>query len=378
MDGEQRFDRELDRAYYNIDSPSYLAGQRPVLKQARKSNKSIRLAHVVEYLHRQDAYTYHKPQRRRFARNRTIPVGFLTDIQIDLIDMSSVANQNQGQKWILAAKDVLTRYAWARALPDKSAATVTAAFKEIVETMPKPPWTVWSDQGTEFTNQIFQKYLSSIDVKHVTPFSSPDLHMSSIENWNKVLKVRLWRHFTHKKRNVWTKYLQKIVTAINSSYCRAINARPIDITAANAGALWKRLYGKDGRTPKRPPAHPHHPRVKVGSTVRVAAYKNAFRKSYTPGWTQEVFTVVRILEDRVPKVYMLADHNKQPIKGVYYAEEIVPVIRDSNSVYEIEKILQRKKTKTGEKLLVLWQGYGSEFSSWINANDLVSTDTLND
>ena len=61
----------------------------------------------VDYLARQDAYTLHKPIRRRFARRRTYSKGIADLYQIDLADLSYLSTYNDGYRYLLNCIDVV-------------------------------------------------------------------------------------------------------------------------------------------------------------------------------------------------------------------------------------------------------------------------------
>ena len=364
------YDSVLNDVYYGEGNPAYLAGQQAVLREARKVNKKIRLSHVLAYLQKQDTYTLHKPRKRRFPRNRTIPIGWNTDWMADLIDVASIKKHNQNNTFILTVKDILSRFCWAEPLKNKKPETVRAAFQKIIERAPRVCWRLFTDKGNEFLGQPMKTYLAGLDIQHITP-NSPDVKCGSIENYNKILKSRLWKMFTHKKSYTWLPHLQMVVKALNNSYCRPINGRPSDVTADNASALWDRLYGKgskkvDVSTPSK---------LHVGSWVRICEYKNTFEKGYTATFTKETFRITKVLSNRIPTVYKIEDSNSEPILGVYYKEELVAVVQDKGTVFQIEKIVKRKPDKEGKiKLLVKWKGYPSQMNSWIPAEDLITTE----
>ena len=52
---------------------------------------SITLSYVKQWLASQDAYTLHKPARRKFNRNRIVVQGVDDQWQVDLYDMNHLA-----------------------------------------------------------------------------------------------------------------------------------------------------------------------------------------------------------------------------------------------------------------------------------------------
>ena len=86
--------------------------------------------------------------------------------QVDLIDMTYVADSNKKYKYILNCIDVYSRFCWLRVLKDKSADTVRNAFIDIIEQTNVTPNIVQSDNGGEFM-ESFHDYLEQHNIKHI-------------------------------------------------------------------------------------------------------------------------------------------------------------------------------------------------------------------
>ena len=46
--------------------------------------------------------------------------------------------------------------------------------------------------------------------------------------------------------------------------------------------------------------------LKVGDYVNISKFKNNFKKSYTPNWSEKVF-VIKKVENAMPKTYVMED-----------------------------------------------------------------------
>ena len=76
-----------------------------------------------------------------------VSIGFMTRMQVDLIDMRSVAYD--GFNFIMHAKDHFTKFSWLCALPSKEAKNVASQLRTIFYTF-GPPKILQSDNGKEF------------------------------------------------------------------------------------------------------------------------------------------------------------------------------------------------------------------------------------
>ena len=93
----------------------------------------------------------------------------------------------------------------------------------------------------------------------------------------------------------------------------------------------------------------------VGERVRITKKKGIFDKSYTPRWTEEVFTVSQ-LQYTDPPTYKITDSSGEEIQGTFYEQELQ---KTNQEVYRIEKVVRRK----GNKSLVKGVGYPKSFNS---------------
>ena len=73
--------------------------------------------------------------------------------QMDLADMQSLKQYNDGYRYLLVCIDVFSKYAWIVPIKSKTAPALVEAFKVILSSGRKPH-KIMTDQGTEFFKQI--------------------------------------------------------------------------------------------------------------------------------------------------------------------------------------------------------------------------------
>ena len=61
--------------------------------------------------------------------------------------------------------DLFSKYAWAVPLKDKKGIIIVHAFQNILENSKRKPNKIWVDQGSEFYNSSFKKWLDDNDIK---------------------------------------------------------------------------------------------------------------------------------------------------------------------------------------------------------------------
>ena len=354
----------LKKLYYDTrQTPTYTAPtalHTAVNEQRGKSKrkKALGLETVKRWLNTQDTYTLHKPARYNFSRRRVIVGGIDHQWQADLVDVSRLAKENEGFKFLLTVIDVLSKFAWVVPLKNKTGQSLVDAF-EGVFALGRVPDRLQTDKGTEFLNKNFQTFLVKHGVKHFTTHNV-ETKASIAERFNRTLKTRMWRYFTHKETHHYLNILQNLVRAYNRSYHRSIGRAPKSVNSDNVGEVLYRLYDVK---PKLIP-----PKFSVGDIVRISKARRTFKKGYLPNWSEELFTVTK-LQLTSPPVYTLKDYHGEELKGTFYEPELQRVIK-TDDVYKIETILEERGQKSRREILVKWLGYPTSFNSWIPKHDL--------
>ena len=144
--------------YYNPKHPAAYGGVEAVFCAVKKDRVNISRRQIKEWLAEQPVYTLHKPIRKNFKRNRVLVDKIDQQWQAALVDMASLAKYNKGFKYLLTCIDVLSKYAWAVHLKNKTGLALTKAFKHILKSGRKP-YLLQTDKGSEFVNRTVQNLL---------------------------------------------------------------------------------------------------------------------------------------------------------------------------------------------------------------------------
>ena len=325
----------------------------------RAAKGRISKKRIQDWLSGIDSHTLHKPVRRKFPTNRVIVYSIDQQWQTDLADLSSLQKHNRGYRYLLTCIDVLSKYAWAIPLKSKRGEEIVNAFKTIFKT--RKPKSIQSDSGTEFKNKVFQKFLKQEGVRFFTTFNNTKA--SVVERFNRTLKTKMWKYFTHNHTYHYIDVLDKLLQSYNRTYHSSIKRAPEDVTPENQSDVWFTLYG-DMENVKRKPCV-----FQVGDTVRVSKHKLTFEKGYETNWTEELFIVTEcVLRD--PPVYRIKDLLDEPIQGTFYSQELQKV--QPKNEYTIEKILKKRWRKGRLEYEVKFKGYPSKFNQWIPSSNLFS------
>ena len=153
----------------------------------------------------------HKPLIKKFNK-RKVYSQFKDNIWgVDLADMQSL---NKGYKYILCAIDLFSKYAFVVPLKDKKGIIVNA-FNKIIKQSNKKPNKIWVDQGGEFYNHVFKKWLSDNDIIMYSTFNEGKSVVT--ERFIRTLKNKLYKHMTATGKNVYYDVLDDVVNEYNNT-----------------------------------------------------------------------------------------------------------------------------------------------------------------
>ncbi|MCG8048323.1 MAG: hypothetical protein N0E59_23375 [Candidatus Thiodiazotropha taylori] len=138
----------LTEIYYDPKHPGSFAGPQKLYRVVKNEGKfNIGMYKIRKFLHNQEAYSLHKPARRRFQRNHIVSAGKDDLWMADLIDMVKYKDWNKGYKYILLVIDTFSKYVWLRPLNGKSGQDVASAFQDIFKTYGRTPHKIITDKG---------------------------------------------------------------------------------------------------------------------------------------------------------------------------------------------------------------------------------------
>ena len=107
----------------------------------------------------------HKPIIRKFKK-RKVYSSFKGNIWgVDLADMQLISKYNKGIRYLLCVIDLFSKYAWVVPLKDKKGVSIVNAFQSILNSSKRKPNKIWVDQGSEFYNNHFKKWLKDNDIE---------------------------------------------------------------------------------------------------------------------------------------------------------------------------------------------------------------------
>ena len=271
------------------------------MKKLKDTTKSSSLERSSSIL----ADELHKPIIKKFNKRKAYSQ-FKDNIWgADLADMQSLSKKNKGIKYLSCAIDLYSKYAFVIPLKDKKGISIVNRFNKIIKQSNRKPNKIWVDQGGEFYNNAFKKWLSDNDIIMYSTFNEGKSVIA--ERFIRTLKNKLYKHMTATGKNVYDDVLDDVVNEYNNTKHDTTKMKPKDV------GYNKRVY-IDEHNEK-------YSRFKVGDRVRISKFKNIFAKGYTPNWSKEILIVDKI-NDTVPYTYNLKDLNDEEIIGSFYYREL--------------------------------------------------------
>ena len=302
-----------DKAYDIASNPEYDGYQRGLVSMVYKffgkkstgsgTAKSSSLERIASSSILADEF--HKPIIRKFNK-RKVYLQFKDNIWgVDLADMQSLSIKNKGIKYLMCAIDLYSKYAFLIPLKDKKRISIVNAFNKIIKQSKRKPNKIWVDQGGEFYNNVFKKWLSDNDIIMYSMYNEGKSVVA--ERFIRTLKNKLYKHMTATGKNVYYDVLDDVVNKFDNTKHSTIKMKPIDVKNN------KRVYIDEHNEKDS--------KFKVGDRVRISRYKNVFAKGYAPNWSSEIFIVDKI-NDTVPYTYNLKDLNDEEIIGSFYDKKL--------------------------------------------------------
>ena len=335
----------MEKIYYEASQPGSFGGIKPL---ARYSGSP--LSTTKNWLSSQDAYTLHRPVRRKFLRRKTFSKGINDLFQADLADMQNLARYNDNFRYLLTCICVFSKFAFAIPVKDKRGATIADEFEKIFTR--RRPNLLQTDRGTEFLNKEVQRKYQQYNVIHYFSFND-DIKASCCERFNRTIKTKIYHYLTHHNTNRWIDAIDDLVESYNNSYHRTIGMSPNEVNSSNEDEVGKRMF-----LPKPKLVW----KFKVGDKVRISRYKHIFQKGYWANWSAEIFLIAECFPT-FPVTYRITDLSGEDIKGKFYEAEL-QLIAKTDDVYIVEKILKTRKRAGKLEYFVKWRGYPDKFNSW--------------
>ena len=182
---------------------------------------------IVNEPNYQLANEVHKSIIRKFKK-RKVYSSFRDNIWgVALADMQSLNKYNIGNKYLLCAIDLLSKYARVVPLKDKKGVSIANTFQKIISEGRKPN-KIWVGQDRAFYNNSFKEFLKRNNIEIYSTYNERKSVVA--ERFIRTLKNKIFKHMIAIQQNIYFDVLDDIVNKSNNTVHRTIKMKPIDVT----------------------------------------------------------------------------------------------------------------------------------------------------
>jgi len=239
-----------------------------------KTKTGFTLAKIKEWYESREKVQTHK---RGTGYHSFTPERPKQQFQIDLIMMPKAWRNNKNM-YALVCVDVFTKKADMEPMKDKESTTCNKAMEKIFDRLGIPE-TIYSDEGSEFTNNSFIKLLD----KHKIEIIYATNHAPFVESFNRTMKRMMDRYMEANDIPSWTTIYRDLLNAYNNTKHSSTGFAPNDIQKEDIDTVRKNIK-KKGRVKK-------YEEIKEGDSVRLQLKEKTFRKESDPRYGTELHQV---------------------------------------------------------------------------------------
>ena len=314
----------LKSIYYDIKHVASFSTARKLWRAARGHDHTVSLDQVKMWLASQPAYTLHRKVVHKFPRRKVLVKGPNYQWQADLVDLTAIAKENSGIKYLLTVIDCFSRFAYVIPLKNKSAQTCADNFKKLLENLaPTKPTLLQTDQGKEFVGKAFKSVLSKYKIKLF--HTHQDVKAQLVERFNRTLKTKMFKYFSATEELRYIDILPDLVKTYNNTPHSSLGGyAPAHVTKKNRHIIFKILYGDYLKKKAK------RFKYNINDIVRLSLYRKTFKRGYEKNFTDELFKVVNRINS-IPPTYMVQDQEGVVLDGAVYEPEMVLVKRAETS-----------------------------------------------
>ena len=184
----------------------------------------------------------HKPIRK--FNKRKVYSSFKDNIWgVDLADMQLRSKNNKEIRYLLCAIDLFSKYVFVVPLKGTKGITIANAFLRILGKSKRKPNKIWADQGSEFYNTHFKKWLKDNKIEMYSIHN--DRKSVVAERFIRTLKNKICKYMTAISKNVYFNVLNDIVDEYNNTCHKTIKMKPTDVKNDSFAEYNRESYEKD-------------------------------------------------------------------------------------------------------------------------------------
>ena len=182
----------------------------------------------------------------------------------------------------------------------------------------------------------------------------------------------IYRYLNRNKTWKYFDVLPKLLETYNATHHQSLNnIAPKDVNETNEADLWAYMYLKQKlmNVKKEKTKWKRLFRFNIGQLVRISHQRRAFTCAYNEELSYEVFKIKRRFQLQGIPMYKLVDMLESEIKGTFSQAMLQAVDKSEDTLWEVEKIIRKRRRNNRTEVLVKWTGYPDRFNNWVDEAD---------
>ncbi|CAG9312102.1 unnamed protein product [Blepharisma stoltei] len=114
---------------------------------------------------------------------------------MDLFELTDEIKDYTNYRYVLSIIDHFSKYTWAYPIASKTAELVLNNVEHLLNSLPKLPDIIQTDNGSEFANKSLETFCERFQIRVIHSSSYNPRAQGTAENINKYLHRYLWRNF---------------------------------------------------------------------------------------------------------------------------------------------------------------------------------------
>lgn len=365
---KEKINEYLKQIYFNPSRASSFGGINKLEQYIKEKGKyKISRKEIQKWLQSQEVHTTNTLPKKKLKVKRRVIVPYINYMfDVDTASMKDYQKDNDGFGYFILAIDIMSRFVWCQPIRSPTGENVREVFQNIFE-KGRIPLKIRTDKGTEFSNEIMQKFFKTHNITHFV--TQNETKANYAERAIQTIKGKIIKYMRAKQTRQWVNQLVNFTKSYNNTIHRSIKQTPASVTKKDENKLWKQLYLSN---PIATPTKKIIYKFEIGDIVRISLLRHPFKRYYSEHWTNELFIIEkRNIKQYIP-IYHLTDYAKEEIKGTFYESELQKVHINDNTLYNIEEVIEEKEIDGIKHSLIKWVGWPKKFNSWIPTKDVKS------
>lgn len=350
-------DKVLKRSFYSPDNPIYLSGDWRKIKKLLKQNQiDVSEKKLKGFLDEQSIYTRMKPKSRHHGRNH-----FLLDhpnmiFEIDLMQLSKQSSaQNDNYRYLFGAIDLFSRFVYVIPLKSKTSKQILMALEQIIDTddgRRNPDGSkmaiISSDRAPEFQTSEVKSLLKRHKIKQKLIYSTLESKAAFIERFWRTLRQMIARYLYVAQSQRFIDYLPNIVYHYNFKMRhRAHGFTPGMISPKNTIEAYRNIKTYHAKQPV------DNQKIFYKNDfvrVRVKTVVDFLKLSEKPKFSKEIYKIQTVFNSVPYKTYSLVTIHGEPVKGRFYAFDLIEANLVKETPMKISKFDLMKNNRENRRI----------------------------